>query len=259
MDIFNIDTTQFLSFLLTLMRISVVVFMLPIFDTSWLPGQIKASLALIMALALWPALSIPGVAMPAHPFAIVLLLASEVVLGLVLGFSVRCFFAGIQSGGEILAMQMGFSMITLSDPLSGNNTGLIAHFLYMVATLVFLSLNGHLVMLQAFAYSFKVMPAGGMVLGEGIMRQLIEMVGMIFVFAIRVAAPVMVVLMMCEVGLGLMNRAAQQIPVMEIGFPLKISIGFFFIGFLFVIMAEETATFITGLGGLFLNLMSLMR
>lgn len=259
MNIFNIDTVQFLGFLLTLMRISVVVFMLPVFDTAWLPAQIKASLALIMTLALWPALSVSGVLMPAHPFGIAVMLAGEVILGLVLGFAVRCFFAGIQSGGEILAMQMGFSMITLADPLSGNNTGLIAHFLYMVATLVFLALNGHLVMLKAFAYTFQVMPPGGLVLGEGIMRQLIELVAMIFVFSIRVAAPVMVLLMMCEVALGLMNRAAQQIPVMEIGFPLKISIGFFFIGFLFVIMAEETATFINGMDGLFLNLMSLMK
>lgn len=259
MDLFNIDTTQFLSFLLTLMRISVVVFMLPVFETAWLPGQIKASLAIIMSLALWPALSVSGVTMPSHPFAIVLLLLGELILGLVLGFSVRCFFAGIQSGGEILAMQMGFSMITLADPLSGNNTGLIAHFLYMVATLVFLALNGHLVMLQAFAYTFKVMPAGSLMLGENIMLQMIELVGMIFVFAVRVAAPVMSVLLLCEVALGLMNRAASQIPVMEIGFPLKISIGFFFIGFLFLIMADETQTFIANMDDMFLNLMSLMR
>lgn len=91
------------------------------------------------------------------------------------------------------------------------------------------------------------------------MRQLIELVGMIFLFSVRIAAPVMAILMLCEAALGLINRAAPQIPVMEVGFPLKIAVGFYFIELLFVIIAEETQRYIDGLGGLFMNLMSLMR
>ena len=255
MNIFNIDPAIYLSFLLTFMRLSLVIFMLPVFDTTGVPTQLKAAISLILTLALWPRISAPAMALPAHPFGIVLLLAGEVLIGLVLGLAVRCFFAGIQAGGEILAMQMGFSMINFADPLSGNNTGLIAHFLYMVAMLTFLTLNGHLLLLQAFAQTFAVLPMGTLSLREGIMTELVHLVGMIFVFAIKVAAPVMAILLFAEAALGLMGRAAPQVPIMEIGFPLKIAIGFFFIGFLFINMTEEARRFIVGLDGLFYNLL----
>ena len=258
MNIFNFDPAIFLTFLLIFMRVSLVVFMLPIFATDWLPGQVKAALALLITLAIWSYVPVPATGLPGHPFAIVLMIAGEVIIGLVLALAVNCFFAGIQCGGEILAMQMGFSMITLADPLSGNNTGLIAHFLYMVATLTFLALNGHLLMLQAFAQTFTLVPAGQLVLRGPLMTELIGMVGMVFVFAVRIAAPVMAILMLAEVALGLMNRAAPQIPVMEVGFPLKIALGFFFIGFLLLIMTEEARRFTAGMDGLFYNLLRSM-
>ena len=258
MNIFNFDMVQFLGFLLTLMRISIVVFMLPVFATDWLPAQVKAAICLVLTLAVWPLQGVQGVLMPGHPFEIGLMIAGEILIGLVLGMTVNCFFMGIQSGGEILAMQMGFSMITFADPLSGANTGIIAHFLYMVSMLIFLTLGGHLILLKAFSHSFAVVPPGSLIVRGVLMNELVQIVGMVFVFAIRIAAPVMAVLILVEVALGLMNRAAPQIPVMEIGFPLKIALGFFFMGFLFLIMSDEVRNYIIGLDALFLNLLKAM-
>lgn len=258
MNIFNFDVAQFLGFLLVFMRISIVVFMLPFFATDWLPVQVKAAVCLVLTLVLCPTAGISGTLLPAHPFGIALMLFGEMLLGLVLGMTVNCFFMGIQAGGEILGMQMGFSMITFADPLSGANTGVIAHFLYMVSMLIFLTLGGHLILLKGFAHSFSVVPPGSLLLREVLMDELIRMVGMVFVFAVRIAAPVMSVLLLVEVALGLMNRAAPQFPVMETSFPLKIALGFFFLSFLFLIMAEEVRKYILGIDGLFLNLFKAM-
>ncbi len=259
MDIFNFNAEEFLSFLLTLARISIVLFLFPIFDSRSVPRTVKGALCLLLSLALWPVVALSGISMPAHPFDLLLLVIGEVILGLVLALAVNCFFAGIQSGGEILAMQMGFSMIQFADPVSGRTTGLVANFLYMITSLLFLAFNGHLMLIHAFAYTFQALPAGELFLSTDLMNDMIKLVSTVFIFAVRLAAPVMVVLMMAEAALGLMNRAAPQIHVMEVGFPLKISVGFFLIGMLFVILAEEVSIYITGIDGLFYNLISLMR
>lgn len=258
MNLFNFDPSMFLNFLLTFLRISTVLFMLPFFSVDGFPNMLKASISVILTIVLWGRLSLPGTQMPAHPFELMLLIISEVFLGIVLGLAVNFFFAGIQAGGEILATQMGFTMITLADPLTGNTTGFIAHFLYMVATLVFLALNGHLFLIKAFTYTFKMVPAGGLVVREILLSELLNMAGMIFVFALHVAAPVMAALFLVEISLGLMARAAPQIHIMEVGFPVKIGVGFFFIGLLFTILSKETYRFIVGLEGLFFNLLTVM-
>ncbi len=258
MDIFNFNVAELLSFLLVLMRISIVLFMLPVFGTNWIPAQVKAAVSLVLALVLWSGLGVSADLLPGHPFGIALMLIGEVLLGVALSLVVNCFFMGIQAGGEVLGMQMGFAMITFADPLSGTNTGAVAYFLYMVSMLIFLSLGGHLILIRAFAHSFAVVPPGGLLLRDVLITELIRITGMVLVFAIRIAAPVMAVLLLTEVALGLMNRVAPQFPVMLTSFPLKIALGFFFLSFLFLIMAEEVRTYILGLDGLFLNLLKAM-
>lgn len=259
MDIFNFSPELYLGFLLTFIRISLILFLLPIFEVEGLPVQWKAAVCMILALTLYPAIGLQAGHMPAHPFALALLIVGEVLLGIVLGMSVRFFFAGIQSGGEVLAMQMGFSMITLADPLSGNNTGLVAHFLYMVATLTFLALDGHLYLLKAFAGTFQVVPPGGLTMRGVLLPEIIRLSSMVFTFGMRIAAPVMAALFLTEVALGLLARAAPQMHIMNIGFPLKIGVGFFFVGLLFVIISDESREFINGIAGMFHNLLNVMR
>ncbi len=259
MNLFNFDPEMFLSFILTFLRISIVLFMLPFFSIEGFPGPLKASVCLVLTIVMWNQIYLPGIQMPAHPFGLVLLIIGEVFLGIVLGLAVNFFFAGIQAGGEMLATQMGFTMISLADPLSGNTTGFIAHFLYMVAILTFLTLNGHLFLLKAFTYTFKIVPAGGLFIREILLTEVIKLSGMIFVFALHIAAPVMSALFLVEVSLGIMARAAPQLHIMEVGFPAKIGVGFFFIGLLFVLLSKETSRFIIGLDGLFYNLLTVMK
>lgn len=258
MNAFNYDPASVLSLLLTIMRVSIVMFMLPVFSTNNIPVQVKAAVTIVFSLGVWPHLTLHAAAMPAHPFDVALMLLGEVVLGLVLGMAVNFLFMGIQAGGELLGFQMGFTMINFADPLTGNQTGATAFFLWMVSLLVFLSLDGHLYMIKAFAASFDLVPPGGLFLGPVVLRQVLHMAGQMFVLALQIAAPVMVALFLVEVALGLMARTSPQIPIMEFGFPVKIAVGFFFLGLLMVIMSDRIASFVQGMDGLFGNLLRAM-
>lgn len=116
MNIFSYDPATVLSLILTIMRVSIVMFMLPIFSTNNIPISVKAAISVIFTLGVWPHISVSGAIMPQHPFEVVLMMLGEVVLGLVLSMAVNFLFMGIQSGGELLGFQMGFTMINFADP-----------------------------------------------------------------------------------------------------------------------------------------------
>ena len=255
MDVYNLNPELILSLLLTLMRVSIVLFLMPIFNTNALPMQVKASVSLVLTLALWPHVVLAGTDMPQHPLSLGLMLLGEMVLGLIMGMVVQFLFFGIQSGGELLGFQMGFTMVNVADPLSGIQNGAAAYFLWMVAILTFLTFDGHLLMIKALADSFHLVPAGGLLVGDILMRQVFDLLTQLFVVAIKVAAPVMVALFLTELALGLMNRAAPQMHVMLIGFPLKIAAGFFFLGLLLVILSSQIEEFVIGMNPMFLNLL----
>ncbi len=255
MDVFAFNPAEALSLLLTLIRVSLMVFLLPIFGGDGAPRVLKASICLALTLAIWPQVSFPGEAMPAHPFELMLVVLGELVLGLMLSLVVRFTFTGIQSGGQILAFQMGFSMATTVDPMQGEQETVISHFLYTVAILTFLVLNGHLYVLKALMDSFKLIPPGGLVISPPLGAEIINLSAQIFVLAIKVAAPVLAALFLVELALALMARAAPQMNLLIIGFPLKIAIGLFFLGMLFTLMAEHIRDFIVDIGPAILNLL----
>lgn len=253
MNVFAFDPNTILSLILTIMRVSIVLFMLPVFNSDKIPMSVKGAATMVITLAIWPHVALPGTQLPAHPFDVALMFLGEMILGLVLGMCINFMFMGIQAGGELLGFQMGFSMISIADPLTGNQTGAVAFFLWMVSILTFLSLDGHLYMLQGFATTFKLVPAGGLLIGEVLLRQVFDLSTSLFLVALKIAAPVMVALFLVELTLALVSRTAPQVNIMEIGFPIKIGVGFFFVGLLLVIMSVQIEQFITGMDDLFGN------
>ncbi len=257
MDIFNLPAETILSFILTIMRVSIIMFMFPIFSSDRAPTQVKAFATIVITLGIWPQLSLPGVAMPAHPVDVLLLLVSELILGLVISMCINFVFMGIQAGGELFGFQMGFTMINFADPLTGNQTGITAFFLWMVSTLTFLTLDGHLYMLQALAMTFRIIPAGGLVLGNMLMTEVFNLSAQMFVIALKIAAPVMTALFLIELALALVSRASPQVNIMDIGFPVKIASGFFFLGMMLVIMSEFMEAYLFQMEAMLSNILQI--
>lgn len=255
MDLFNFDPANTLSFLLTLFRVSIILFLLPFFGGQSVPNTVKASLCIVLSWAVWPHLSFPGSMFPAHPIDIALMLAGELIIGMTLMLVVRFLFAAVQMGGQIIGFQMGFSMINVVDPLTGSQVVITSHFLYMTTLLTFLSLGGHLYLLQGLADSFTLVPPGTLLLRAGMVGDLVKFSGQIYVLAIKIAAPVMGAIFMVDLALALVGRAAPQMHVLILGFPVKISVGFFFLGVLFTTLSLYVEDYIRGMGPMFHNLL----
>jgi flagellar biosynthetic protein FliR len=256
MDIFNFDPNTVLSFYLTLFRISVVLFIMPFFGDT-LPNVMKAALLLVLTLAVWPKLSFPGAAFPAHPFNIAIMFAGEIVLGLTLGCIVRMLIAAVQIGGAIINFQMGFSMVNSIDPMTGQQEPMTTHFIYMCTMLTFLSLNGHLHLIRALGNSFEIVPPGGLFLTPQLMNEVMLFSKQMFVLGVRIAAPVIMALFLVDLALALISRMAPQMNILVMGFPLKIAVGFLFLSYVMEMMSEYVTNFITAMDQVFIHLMRL--
>jgi len=254
MEIFGFNPSDMLSYFLTLFRLSVVLFLLPFFGGASIPNPVKAALVLVLSLALWPQLSFPASMMPTG-WNIVIMFLGELILGLILGMLVNFLFSAVQLGGQIIGFQMGFAMVNVVDPITGTSNAVSAHFLYMCTMLTFLVLNGHLYLLKAVGMSFDYIPPGTLLLQPELADDIFHFSNMMFTLAIRIAAPVMAALFLVDLSLALISRAAPQMHVLVLGFPIKITVGFFFLAFIFSIMAQYVGDYLSGLNSMYENVM----
>jgi len=257
MELFQFDPANVMSFLLTLFRVSLVVFVLPFFGGEATPTAAKVALCMVLTLTIWPQLSFPGTLFPAHPFGILVMLLGELLLGLTLNLMVTFIFAAVQTGGQLVGFQMGFSMVNVMDPETGASEAVTSHFLYMIALLTFLSLNGHLLLLKAVFESFKIIPPGGFFTTSALTTDVLKFSSEMFTLAIRISAPVVVALFLVDLALALISRAAPQMNILMLGFPLKITVGFLFLGLLFTLIAMYMKDFLIDLGPLLERVMRL--
>ncbi len=259
MDLFSFDPQVILTFLFALMRVSLILFVMPFFGGQTLPAPVKAALTLTLTLAVWPRLPLVGHQLPAHPFALAVMMASELLLGLVMGLVIRFLFAAIQTGGQLIGFQMGFAMVNVADPDSGASEAVTAHFLYMVSLLTFLSFNGHLFLVEGLLKTFELIPPGGILLSPRLTAQVLALSAQMFVLAIQIGAPVIAAILLVDLALALVSRASPQMNVLIIGFPIKISVGFLFLGIIFEIIALHMEGFISRMPLLFSQLIQAMR
>ncbi|EFL50461.1 flagellar biosynthetic protein FliR [Solidesulfovibrio fructosivorans JJ]] len=251
MNLFQFDPATVFSFVLTLMRISLVVFLLPFFGANLLPNMVKAAFCLMLTLAVFPMLSFPGTMMPANVWSLSLMLLGEVVMGLLLNILVLFLFAAVQCAGAIMGFSMGFSLMNSMDPLTGASESGLGHLMSQVTTMLFLSLNGHLVLLGGLAQSFKLVPPGGLLISPALGEHLIVFSGQMFVMALKIAAPIMASIFLVDLALALVARAAPQMNVLFIGFPLKIGVGFLFMTLVFGALALYVGRYVAEIGPMY--------
>ncbi len=252
--------SQFQALLLILMRVSPILFMMPLFNATNLPGLLKVGLALTVSLVLWNVVTVDGSLFPSEPFGFVILLISEFMIGFFLGLAVRLIFAGIQLAGEFAALQMGLTMANIMDPQSGVDSTLIAQFYYLSALLLFLSIDGHHWFFRALVQSFQLLPPGIWPLQEGLYRHLLGISGKMFVIALKMVAPVMAILILVQVALGLVARMVPQVNILMSSFPLTIALGLIFLSLSIELLQPYLKTLFEETGkGLVMTLLPLMK
>lgn len=251
---------QFQTFFLILIRVSVVLFMMPLFNSRNLPARLKACLALTVSLILLPVVWLDISTFPADPFYFFFFLIQEGMIGFILGLSVRLIFGGIQLAGEIAGFQMGLAMANIVDPQSGMNITVIAEFYYLLALLIFLVIDGHHWFFRALVQSFHLLPPGGFALTEGLFQHLVHLSGKMFSIALRIVAPVMAILILTKIALGIVSRMVPQVNILISSFPLTISLGLIFSGLSMEFLWPSLKTLLNESGkGLGMTLLPLMK
>ncbi len=196
----------------------------PLFGNSSVPVSVKVILGVMLALILAPALP----AMPAtDPMSLagLLIVLQEMLIGLSMGFAMRIVFAAVEMAGEISSLTMGLGFATFFDPQSQGRSSAISQFLALIATMAFLSVNAHLVLLSALAESFISMPISAHPVSAVGFQQLAKWGGHIFAAGVQLSLPIVAALLITNVALGILTRAAPQLNIFGIGFPISLGVG----------------------------------
>ena len=229
-NLLNYDASQMLAFILVLVRVSGIIATAPVFGSSITPVQIKIVLSLMLALILYP--FIPSIAVfPNRPDHYILLIASELLIGVVLGMIGRFLFAAVEFAGTVIGFQMGLGMANVFDPQSQEQVSLVGRFESITATLIFLAMDGHLIIIQALIRSYSILPPGGASVSQPLVEKLIDLSASVFVIGLQIGAPLIVALFLANAIVGLLARSVPQIQVFVVGFPLTLLLGFLFLFF----------------------------
>ncbi|MFQ6114846.1 MAG: flagellar biosynthetic protein FliR [bacterium] len=223
-------------FLLILFRISAFLLSAPIFGSAYVPARAKIGLSLALSVILLPIVEKGNFSPPKELLTYGIVVFREVMVGVIIGYSARLVFAGIDFAGQVIGLQMGFGIANIIDPKYETQISVIAQFQGLVAILIFLCINGHHWLLQALAKSFETIPLSGFAVSplgrpllfaysEEAVAILLKMSSDIFVVAFKIGAPVIVALFLTNVTLGVLTKAVPRMNVFFMSFPLTIIIG----------------------------------
>lgn len=190
----------------------------PLFYHKAIPKRLKVALAVIITLILAPTL-------PAATGEPGYLLVQQLLVGLSIGLGLQLMFAAFAIAGDLLGLQMGLSFASFIDPQNSTDTPLIGSFLALIATLVFLAMNGHLMIIAGIAESFHVLPVGTNSTSAADWHALALLGAEMFRVGLHLALPVLATMLILNLALGVLARAAPQLNIFAVGFPATILIG----------------------------------
>jgi flagellar biosynthetic protein FliR len=245
---FNINLAQLQIFFLVLLRLGAIFMSIPIFGGKNIPIVLKAGFAISVSIILFPILEIKTVPYYSEVIPFGIGAVSEIMLGVAIGLLVNLLFTGIQLAGQLAGYQMGFALANVMDPQTGQQSSILAGLHNMIAMLLFLAFNAHHWFLLTLADSFEMVPILNFKINSSLVEHFIMLSGNMFIVAIKVAAPVMAVLLVSSVCLGLIARTVPRMNVFLVGMPLKIALGLFFVVIALPYLASFLKQIFMGLG-----------
>ncbi len=222
------------SFLWPLTRILGLVTAAPLFGNVSVPARIKIAFSILLALIVAPIMPPLPVSDPLS-MAGLLILAQQMVIGLAMGFAMRIVFAAVEMAGEIIGQSMGFGFATFFDPQSQGHSSAISQFLSLLVLMVYLASNIHLMMISTVVESFTTLPITATT--AGIFQQIPTWGGRIFSAGVQLSLPIVGALLISNIALGILTRAAPQLNIFGIGFPISLFAGFIMISLTLPYMA----------------------
>lgn len=213
------------AFFFPLTRILALLAAAPPFNNAALTVRVRLMLGLAITIAIAPALPKMPAIEPASGIGL-LILAQQLLIGFAMGFLIRLIFSAIDMAGNIMATQMGLGFATLYDPQNTAQTPVVSEFIGLLALLVFMSINGHLMVIATLVHSFTVIPISVTAIGSGSWLNIANAGVVVFSSGLLLALPILVALLITNIALGVLSRAAPQLNLFAVGFPVTLSLGF---------------------------------
>lgn len=205
-------------------RIGAFFLAAPIFGTQLVSARIRVVLAMLLTMAIAPNLP----AMPtidAVSVSAFLLVSQQILIGIALGFIMQLLLQVFVVGGQIIAMHMGLGFASMVDPSNGVTVTVLSQFHLILITLLFVTMDGHLVMIEVLAESFYAMPVGAEFISKDALMNIAGAGGWMFASALLLSLPAVASLMIVNMSLGVVTRAAPQLNIFSIGFPSMLILG----------------------------------
>jgi flagellar biosynthetic protein FliR len=230
MDWYNyIDTSRVFVFVLVLTRVSGIVIMAPVFGGSEIPMQVRALLAFSISLLIMPSQWFLEIEEPGTLSGFAVLIVGELIIGLFIGLGVNIFFSGISLAGELIGQLGGLSAAAIFDPISGDQSPLLSRMLSYLALTVFAAIGGLSTMIAALLDTFQTLPLTKWTMSasgenshfELLACALIHILSISFNLSLRVAAPVMISVLVALLVMGLLSKTLPQLNLMSVGFGIN--------------------------------------
>ncbi len=205
-------------------RIGALLVAAPMFGARTVPVRVRITLALLLALVVYPLIETP---VDVDPLSLpgATLVLREILIGVTLGFVLQMVFSAMAMAGELVALSMGLAFASMVDPERGGSVPLVGQYFVIFSTLLFLAMDGHLALLALLVESFQMLPpATGGLAGAGF-QQLVGWGSDMFASAVFVALPASASLLVANVSMGMIARSAPQLNVFAVGFPMTLLLG----------------------------------
>jgi flagellar biosynthetic protein FliR len=212
-------------FLWVLLRVSAMLAPTPIFSPRMVPLKVRLTVGLLLTWMVLPLVPPVPAVEPLGPTGLVISM-HQLLIGLAMGFTMQMVFAALAIAGESVAKSMGLGFAFMIDPQNGIQVPVLSSFYVVLGTLLFVTLNGHLALIGMLVDSFHTLPIGVEGLGPERIWQLVTWAGQMFIGAVRVALPALTSMLLVNLALGVITRAAPQLNVFAVGFPMTLFLGF---------------------------------
>ena len=233
MDFFDLVQNHAAVFLLLLTRITGIFIISPFFGSQNIPITMRVATAMTIAVVIFPVVDQQTIVeAPASVLSYGLSVLSELFIGWLIGLVSYVALISISMAGKIMDLQVGYAMVQVMDPTSGQQNALIGSFLYNLAVIIFLVTDGHHFLLSGLVESFQMIPITGLNLDTDIVDLMVDFTNGIFVSGMKVAIPVTFAILLTNVGLGILARTMPQLNIFVVGVPMHLVIGTFVLAML---------------------------
>ncbi len=226
MPVYNWSEPQFIAFILLLFRLSAFFVVWPVFFVTAIPYQVKVLLSVTVAMILFPLVDLSGYEVSLSNTLLIWYVIKEIFIGLVMGYLARFFFYIFNIAGDIISTSMGLSGVQLLNPNFGGRSSAIEQFLMIIATLFFISINGHHLLIMGIADSFRLAPIFNESVSLSGFEDSIYLLKQITEMGVKICAPAMVSIFFMNMALAIVGKAVPQFNVLITSLPVNILLGF---------------------------------